>query len=447
MPSFREDSFLIVQPGSQNTLVRFGIEDTLSPPAYSIPTKVYRNASDPSLYTINGQDESLAVYPIVAGDIVDVNGLNFLLKCIVRSILKNHPVLLLNSIAFTLVQTSNRWSSDAIENITKYVFESLQFGAFSVVPASLSSMFAYGSLANACVVDIGFEKTEVTPILDYQVYIPGIKIIDKGGNTINTKLAKSLPSLSSEQVEFLKRSSIFEVLSEEDASKSFFGSEQLVEKKEDDEGVLDVAAIVTSEKSTREILAEKEREKRKQGKAAAESKPNSELETNTFVDASGTAIAIGKERFQGCTELIASVATAIHRTLGKITDLKRAQECYDNIILVGQTTKIHGFKEALMVYMYTNFVVGQGAVQGGAFRPDTTNLIQDLNLIQVPKHVKFLNRPDYFSEWKKAGFEDCSFLGAQILAKQVFGSHSVGGSFAREEYLEKGPIGIWHNRL
>ncbi|KAG7867041.1 hypothetical protein KL918_003236 [Ogataea parapolymorpha] len=437
-----------VQPGSQNTLVRFGIEDVLSPPAYSIPTKVYKNAQDTAYYTIKPQDESLAVYPIVKGEIVDVHGLNFLFKCIARSILKDHPVLLLNSIAFTLVQTSNRWSNETIEMITKYVFETLQFGAFSIVPASLCSMFSYGSLANACVVDIGYEKTEITPILDYQVYIPGIKIIDKGGNSINDRLGKILPDLTSDQVEMLKRSAIFEVLSEEDAKNSFFGAEQLVEKKEEDDGVLDVAAIVTSDKPTREILAEKEKEKRKSGKAAAESKPNSELETNTFVDGEGNVVSVGKERFQGCTDLIESIGAAIHRTLSKITDLKRAQECYDNLILVGQTSKIIGFKEALVVHLYRNFVVGQGATsaQGGAFR-DTNNMIQDLNLIQVPKHVKLLSRPDYFSEWKKTGFEDCSFLGAQILAKQVFNSHAVGGSFLREDYMEKGPIGIWHNRL
>ncbi|KAH3678018.1 hypothetical protein OGATHE_000673 [Ogataea polymorpha] len=412
MPSFREDNFLIVQPGSQNTLVRFGIEDVLSPPAYSIPTKVYKNAQDTAYYTIKPQDESLAV------------------------------------IAFTLVQTSNRWSNETIEMITKYVFETLQFGAFSIVPASLCSMFSYGSLSNACVVDIGYEKTEITPILDYQVYTPGIKIIDKGGNSINDRLGKILPDLTSDQVEMLKRSAIFEVLSEEDAKNSFFGAEQLVEKKEEDDGVLDVAAIVTSDKPTREILAEKEKEKRKSGKAATESKPNSELETNTFVDSEGNVVSVGKERFQGCTDLIESIGAAIHRTLSKITDLKRAQECYDNLILVGQTSKIIGFKEALVVHLYRNFVVGQGAMsaQSGAFR-DTNNMIQDLNLIQVPKHVKLLSRPDYFAEWKKTGFEDCSFLGAQILAKQVFNSHAVGGSFLREDYMEKGPIGIWHNRL
>ncbi|GME83663.1 unnamed protein product [Ambrosiozyma monospora] len=150
-PSYREDGYLIVQPGSQNTLVRFGLEDSLSPPSYSIPTKVYKPSPESPFYTIipptvdePSKLEELTVYPIIKGEIVDVDALNFLLKSILKSILKDRPLILLNNIALLLVQTSSRWSNASIESITQYVFETLQLNAFAIVPSALAAMFAYG---------------------------------------------------------------------------------------------------------------------------------------------------------------------------------------------------------------------------------------------------------------------------------------------------------------
>ncbi|GMF03752.1 unnamed protein product [Ambrosiozyma monospora] len=189
-------------------------------------------------------------------------------------------------------------------------------------------MFAYGSYANACVIDVGYQKTEVTPIVDYQVFVPGSKVLDLGGQFINERLARLLPDLTPAQIETLKKSSIFESLSAEDAKNSFFGTDALAEKNADEDGVFDVAAIVTSDKSTREILAEQEKQK-KGKKQAKKVKQNSELERNKFVDDDGYVIEVGKERFQGSAELIDSIARTVYKSLLHVTDPKRRQECYD----------------------------------------------------------------------------------------------------------------------
>ncbi|ODV83910.1 hypothetical protein CANARDRAFT_29632 [[Candida] arabinofermentans NRRL YB-2248] len=456
-PQYKQEHYLIIQPGSHSTLVKFGLDDTLSPPTYSIPTKIYQSSNNADQYTMIPNDKP--IFPIVKGSIENVKGLNFLLKSVLKSVLKLNPTILLSQIPLVIVQTSANWSPASIESITNYVFEAMSLPSLSIVPTSLCCLFAYGSTTpNACVVDVGYQKSEISIILDYQVFIPGSKTVSFGGDSINERLSKLLPQFNESQLESLKKSNIFEVLSAEDASASFFGSDALKEKTDDiDDGVLDIAAIVTSEKSTREILAEKEKElKNKKSQTAIQSngKPNSELESNSFVDSEDNVVVVGKERFQGCNELIESITKAIYKSISKIPDLKRAQECYDNLILVGQTSQIKGFKEALFVKLHADYAIGYEQAKSSAQRQNqstfrnTGDLSRDLNFVQVPKHIKFLTKPEYFSEWKKYGFEDCSFLGAEILAKMVFGSSSNSELYlSKEEYLEKGPMGIWHVKM
>lgn len=471
MPPFKDEAHLIVLPGSLRTLIRFGLEDIITPPTYAIPTKVYKNPEDPTLYLATRPSgvpdpESYAIRPIVRGEIVDIDAFNFLLKSIVKSVLKDNPLVLLDSITFTLVESSARWSPVDIERITNYAFETLQLAAVAIVPSALCSLFAYGSFSSACVVDVGFQKSEVTPIVDFQVYSPGVACLDEGGETINQTLAKLLPSLNAGQIESLKLSSIFEQLSAAQAKASFFGLAGLLDESkpkdsEKEEGVLDIAAIVTSDRSTREILEEKEREKHgnKKQKASGPVKANAQLETNTFVDGSGHRITVGKERFQGCNDLISHLADAVHRALAKVPDVKRRQECYDNLVICGKTSAIKGFKEELILQLYSRYVSGTSVgqlekqkraeeQQMSSFRNEASGFMDEISLVQAPKRVKVVAKPEYFSAWKKVGLEDCAFLGGEILCKQIFGGSGNSELYlSKEEYYEKGPMGIWHAKL
>ncbi|OWB54648.1 hypothetical protein B5S28_g499 [[Candida] boidinii] len=458
-PYYREDNYLIIQPGSERTLVSFGLHEYLKPPAFSVPTKVYVDKDDSTKFTSKSDDESLAIYPIKKGKVTNPDALNYLIKVIFNGVLRQNPTILRNNIALTIIQTSSRWSSLAIEKITSYAFEILQINAFTIVPSALCSMFAFGSFQNSCVIDIGYEKFEVTPILDFQIVQASTVIIDKGGLTVNNNLKKLLPKLNDEQINSLKESNIYEVLSNEDAAKSYFGvkgiNDSSANGEGEDEGVLDIAAIVTSEKSTREILAEKEKEKKSKNKKDKDVKPklNSELENNFFYDYSGNKIEVGKERFQGCTDLIDSITYSIYNSLSKIIDSKKRQDCYDNLIIVGNTTKIPGFKEAILVSLNENYHIGleqTNEIDVPAFRNESSfnTGSEGPNLSQVPQHIKSIRFPEYFSEWKKVGSEDASFLGGQILAKQVFGHGNTGDLYInREDYLEKGPLEIWHIKM
>lgn len=460
-PNHKEDSYVILQMGEKSTLVKFGLEDPLSLPSHRIPTRVF--SSKDGVYSMTrDQPDAKEILPLAMGRIVDLGALQFLIKSILNSFLKQdrYQHIDLDQIHLLLVQSSIKWSHLSIEKLMNYLFEGLSLQNVSLVPLGLCSMFSYGSYPNSLVVDVGYQKSEILPIVDYEVFSPASRLVKLGGDNINQNLKRLLPNLSDFQIEDLKKSDIFECLSTEDAKRSFFGVEGLVDTNEniegEDEGVLDIASIVTSEKSTREILETVNSKINKK-----DDKPNSELEINSFIDSNGEKLEIGKERFQGCIELVDAIVFNIYWGLECIPDPKKRQDCYENIIFSGQTTKIPGFKELIMFKLAERYLIttqkaikndsdstatsAAAAAVSSAFR-NTLIEIDDVNIRQAPRHLRMIVKPDYFIEWKKHGFEDCSFLGAQILSKQIF-NNSNGLCLNWNIYQEEGPKGIWSVRL
>jgi len=180
------------------------------------------------------------------------------------------------------------------ERITQFVFEKLKAPGFVLMDMALATLWAYG-LQNSTIIDVGFEKTDITPILDFTIQeraretVPGW-----GGESMTKHLMKLLPDLKYEEVEQLKRSPICEILHSghqlPNASSVntaiAAGNDKMKRAAEmdgsdlidEEEGTMNVAAIVASGK-THEFLAKREKEKR----GEAERKlPNRERETNSF---------------------------------------------------------------------------------------------------------------------------------------------------------------------
>jgi actin-related protein 9 len=63
---------------------------------------------------------------------------------------------------------------------------------------------------------------------------------------------------------------------------------------------------------------------------------------------------------------------------------------------------------------------------------------------QTPTSIKIVKPPEYFPEWKEAGFEEASFLGAQVAAKVVFvvDQGQSKGYMTRTDYNDQGPTAI-----
>lgn len=369
------------------------------------------------------------IYPISKGRITNIQAFNFFLKLIYKSILAKHPTV--TNIPFLLLSSSG-WSRLDIESITQYVFESMELNAFTIIPSSLATIYAYGAQSTGIVVDIGYDKTEITPVVDYGVFNYTKKILDIGGNDINANLSKLLPNLSEGQIEILKKSNIYEILNDEDKQNSFFGKDGL---KNDDESEFDVAAIVTSGR-TREILEERE----KKGKDQI---PNSQLEKNFFIDEENNEVTVGKERFKGSERLIKEISKGIYESLSKIVDLNKRQEAWDHILVVGKTTKIKGFLEALNTELVEEYLIGKELQENPAQIAFQTTTTPSLVFNQVPNSIKLGKMPEYFPEWKKAGYADSYFLGGQIVSKQIFGTHNENFFVTRQSYNDKGPLAIW----
>lgn len=520
MPLYREDNYLVVHPGSQNTLFSFGLQDSLSPPQYKIPsrvfqdpvTKAFRSTRDepkpkaelvrveetkieegqPKIENETGETTaaqnggSIAaqaaptgsenpwteIYPIQKGKIVNLDAFNYLLKVILQSVITKNPIITINQIPLLIISSNLTWLRNTTESVTKYVLESLEFPAFNLVDLLTAATFGLGISTSSCVVNIGHENTQIMPVINYQsIKYAGKYLSDVGGKLIDDEISKNLPKLLESQIEALKKSGIYEVVLTGDES-SFYSISDLQKSnvedgangsEEDDD--FDVAKLVADLGPGNEVQAVTDHD---------DSKPNNELEKNFFVDPeTNEKVWVGKERFQGAENLISLVANAIYKSISQIPNLEKRQECFDNLIFVGSTFKIPGFKRALLIRLITEYLVRAPAdTKNGGYNNEEDNLsrvnaailayqqtgdssgdAEESNYIslQVPTLIKTVKLPDYFPEWKKpkekgGSWEDVYFLGGEIYAKQIFGgnlNHNGEMFIDNDIYEEKGPLGIW----
>lgn len=329
------------------------------------------------------------------------------------------------------------------------------------------------------VIDIGKDKTEITPIIDFQTVSISQRTIPYGSTTINKELKRLLPDFTDTQIEYLKQSDIFQALSEEAAKASWFGlntsglPDESAKKDLEEDGVVDIAAIVSSGR-TREILAEREKEKKKaleaeKSGAPKEDKPNEDREFNYFESPDSDApIKVGKERFQGTKLLVEKIALAVGEVLKHLDETSKRQECWDNIIIVGRGSAVKGLKEAIYFELQSRYIIARPAMgsefpsmfntsgyntptnnpgtpnpYGGSGTPVSHLASQAVGHGQVPTQIKISKHLDYFIEWKNYGWEEASFLGAEIAAKQIFGGTVEDMFITRTQYNMMGPAAIW----
>lgn len=448
MPLFREENFLVIHAGSKETLFLFGLKDLLMPPLYRIPTVVYLDKSSNEYHSANPLGEYEEIHPVQASRIVDVNAFNALLKFIMQSIIAKHPIVTTNHIPMLLIVPLVSYSRIAIENITKFVIETLELTAFNVLDLSIAASYGLGVTLSSVVVNIGHESTQVTPVIGGSVIKHGAKRIPFGGKTIEDELSRMLPRFTPEQIVALKESQIFEVLN--DHQDSFYSMADL----NDSNDSVDIAKIVTDDSALLDPTAKDE----------GEQKPNNELQNNSF-SFKGETLTVGKERFQGTNKLVAAIAEAVFSSLESVPDTDKKQECYDNIIIVGGTSRIAGLKHAIVIKLIAehlnkplphkeakNELNGiNSAIAAYQLTDDIGDSNADANAMQVPSSIKLAKIPDYFPEWKKpkefgGAWADVYVLGGEIYLKQIFGANSNhgGDSFIDTDiYEERGPQAIW----
>ncbi|KAI9886845.1 MAG: Actin-like protein arp9 (SWI/SNF complex component arp9) [Watsoniomyces obsoletus] len=469
-----------------------------------------------------------------------------------------------------LLITQPAWTSQDHEMATQFCFEKFRTPAFALMDAALAVCYAYGT-SLATVIDVGYDKCDVTAVVEFLVHDVGrgVAIQNCGGEAMTQRLLELLKpqGWTRDMCEQLKRSAICEILpqgeplpgrpeSSHSASPAAMnaprsqrgsvaegarigltstGAELGVESND---GVLDVASLVVSGKTT-EFLAKKEREKAeraaKKAGAAAEAAaalnkpaklPNSKREKNTFVyegrhfmekgsdtdgqavDQNGTngsgeqntngggetsgdqpelvkrEVEVGIERFRAADNgIIETIADTVHRTVLAVEEVNQRAELWESLIIVGNGSKVRGFKEALLSTLTAKHLISPSSatiftselpsqlstpLATGANTPQiqpqsSMNPSSSVNPLllaattasnpalqqhpptnastppsmtnnsphhhhhqvhsshgQTPTSIKFLKPPEYFPEWKEVGYEEAVFLGAQVAAKVVF---------------------------
>ncbi|KAI1749393.1 actin-like ATPase domain-containing protein [Xylaria castorea] len=358
---WREDQVLVICPGSHTTMAQLGCSE-LTPPAHRIPTRMFKDEDSEgylpyytfkrkktetvaSVGSTNEDDEweyvedrdsvEGAIYPIQGGRIVNMPAFLAFLEHVHGLLVityHNTPIVLM---------ASPQWTRPDCEAIAGYIFEQTKTPALCLLHSAVASQYGL-KWASMTVVDIGFEKVDVTCIYDSNIvshknlgFPTPVREIS-GGEVFTQKLLSLLKDkgFTYEMAEQLKKSPICEVLPYEpelselmelptetqavasqgatqatttvsieapkitEPAKPAFTTENDTENgeaKEADEGVLDVANIVTSG-NTREFLAKREKEKAEKAKTKKQSKsqetestaaklvrlPNSKRKTNLF---------------------------------------------------------------------------------------------------------------------------------------------------------------------
>ncbi|KJF60763.1 chromatin remodeling complex subunit [Coccidioides immitis RS] len=355
-----------------------------------------------------------AVYPIRGGAVVDWTCFFALLTHIYNTLSPpfHTPIMLIAEPVWTLRDR---------ETLTQFIFEKFKTPAFCLMDSAVAVCYAYGT-PNATVVDIGHEKADVTAVTDFMAseYGRGIALAGCGGDAMTSRLFELLQSqgFTREMCEQLKRSNICEILptgtplptsgQDREPAKapppSAPGKGPDIARNvgngdaDDDEGILDVAAIVSG--NTSEYLAKREREKAEKaatrkghGDSSATTKqvrlPNSKKEKATFQfqeykpvesrDESGQKtkqfvlhkrdVEVGTERFlattpsdtkaseHGSYSILDTLAAQIHHTIHSVSDTSKRSELWDSMIILGNGSKIRGFPQALVSTITQKYVL------------------------------------------------------------------------------------------
>lgn len=297
-------------------------------------TKV-EDVEEETVYVEDPTTEEGAVYPLRDGRVVNWTCFFALLTHVYNTLSPpfHTPIMVISQPA---------WTAQDHEKLTQFFFEKFKTPAFCLMDSALAVCYAYG-VPTATVVDVGYGKCDVTAVNDFLVHDlgRGVAVSGCGGEGMTQRLLELLGSrgFTKDMCEKLKRSNICEILApgtalpgeeatEEEvtnpaaaASTGAIGSgagqrgsiaaqggaprgpgidtevgeedqDREIKDGEDNEGVLDVASIVVSGK-TSEFLAKKEKEKAEKAaakKAAAEAAaapkparlPNSKRLKTTF---------------------------------------------------------------------------------------------------------------------------------------------------------------------
>ncbi|KAL6151970.1 Actin-like protein arp9 (SWI/SNF complex component arp9) [Exserohilum turcicum] len=241
---------------------------------------------------------------------------------------------------------------------------------------------------------------------------------------------------------------------------------------------------------------------RKANEGEEEGESTSAAEANGTTDSNSTSkrtgairreIEVGTERFMADGNgTLEKIADAIYRTISSIDEVGKRSDLWDQLIVCGNGSKLRGFREALLQTIQTKYLVSPSSAtiftseipsnvstpagtgtntpqpQLGPHGASQVNPLllaattaQTQHMVphggipgmshnthsshgQTPTSIKFVKPPEYFPEFKEVGFDESTFLGAQVAAKVIFvvDQGQSKGYMTRPDYNDQGPQAI-----
>ncbi|KIJ65723.1 hypothetical protein HYDPIDRAFT_110872 [Hydnomerulius pinastri MD-312] len=503
MGTFRDSSILIIETGRTTVRAGLGIHELLRTPSVEIPARVglRQTAGDSSTSAIfNGKqpakagessdywrppasssrasslphhtsatakandylvgsqlDEALEAgqdilvsWPFADGDIRDWTQAEAIWKYIIfnkfqiKRTQNESPVML--SIAPGL-------SRDSSERISQIFFERFNVAGLAIVERPMTQLYATGQLSGV-VVDIGYEKTDVSPVYDGFIVHSARSGTSLGIRDCENYLANLLRSNQSvmsaafppespsdpETVQKFLLDFVKFVWSEGHVRVPSDG--QTVEVPED-EGVTDIAAVLVAGKEKAVIEAGTKKKATAKASAAEQARAKEiealDLITVQFRDHS---ITLGKERHRFCEPLFdPSLLSAIPQSQvdGPSENPLSLQDAVGFSVGQAEVDQRQYIWQGLFVTGdLTNYVKGIGTALQSRLSPFILSNPDQQNEVQ-PRSIRVLGVPEYFAEYREKGDGLAAFLGSSIVAKISFNDPQGNNYVSKSDYNDKGP--------
>ncbi|CAG8584429.1 3108_t:CDS:2, partial [Dentiscutata erythropus] len=417
--TLKEENYVIIENGSWRTKAGIGVSDTNQSPSVVILTEVAKQAesdfdkqnenlgqqeissisddsgpNSPDKVTVReptyicgsqlkelkeSNNNTVSTFPIQRGVIVNWEGLEALWRHI---ILKELNIKRARNECPVLVTVPNSWTKEHFERIAHIFFETFNAPGLYIANQSLMTLYGIGCLSGL-VIDVGYGKTEITPIIDCSVQYHAAITIPIAGQDFDEYFLSLLLSDSQFLMEYGETPDI------------------------------EVARILKESYNTCEVLPDID---------FIEDRPD-----RIEVECNGRKVTIGPERFQVVEPIfnplltkkegILSLPAAIYQAISHCEPDKR-NILWENIAFTGGSSLLKGFKDRLEkelnVYLYSSNNAGEYQI----------------------KEAKFLKLPEYFSTLKEKP-ELAGYLGAAITAK--FSFPDPKGFINKVDYNEHGP--------
>ncbi|KAJ7880321.1 actin-related protein [Mycena olivaceomarginata] len=491
--SFRDSTVIIIETGRTVIRAGLGLHDLLKTPTVEISARVGlrksaftngaeangRTSDDPLASTSrasslpqNGQrnatvkdylvgsqlDEALATDPDIAiswpfadGDVRDWTQAEALWKYVLFNQLQRRRVQNESPVLLALPPGLSR---DTHERTCQIFFERFNVAGFSILERPVGQLYAANSLSGV-VVDIGHEKTDITPIYEGFIVhsartstsvgtrdcVNYLAYLLRSNQSVMAAISPPEAPLAADAVHSTLRELVEQVWKEDHVKVPSDGETAIVE----DEGVTDIAAVMVAGKER--ALIESGMKKRATAKAsAAEQQRAREIEALDLITVQfkGFSVTLGKERHRFCEPLFdptllrgipSSDPTTTKSAAGMSLSLQEAVGLSVAQTEVDQRQYIWG--GLFVTGDITRHVKGIGIALQSRLAPFIAN--PELQTDVQPRSLRVLNVPEYFPEYRDTGNGFAAFLGASIVAKITFNDSGGKNFVSKADYTSNGP--------